>query len=386
MPGGSRVATYRPDAVAGAPPAQASGTESGQPPTELAGLTAQIAAWVAGLPALPADDGHRYGVRRLVAAWNLENTQRSPHTAKAHRRDLTVFLHWCQAERLDPLSARPTDIAQYQVWRTLHGTDGKTANTAKPATVARALASVSSFYRYLQGNADRDVVARNPLEHTARPQVPTRSTTAGLTSADLDRILQQAAAEAEQRRAAAEQHPELQPSGRAQLLYLAALRDLALLVLLADTGLRVDEALARDVTDLSYNAGHRALRFVGKGGRARERALPPQTREPLKRYLHARAAAAGVPRDQLTGPLFATDGRVTEGRWTEGRLTEGWVFRGIRRLAKTAGVPADDRLSPHSLRHYFATEAQHEHGLALQDTYTSVSWSSSAPTPMSWPT
>ncbi|SNT65868.1 Site-specific recombinase XerD [Asanoa hainanensis] len=311
---------------------------------------ARLSADVARLPALPPDDGSRYSIRRLTVAWLLETE--SPKTEQAYQRDLSVYLQWCETERLDPLSARPTDVGQFRVWRSLRGRAGR---AAAPSTVARALAAVSSWYTYLVVNTDGRIT-RNPLDGVKRPKVPNESATVGLTLDEVDALLAAADARAADRAA----RWRANPSPTLLARYLAAMRDRALLHVLADLGLRIDEALARDVDDLSYNASHRTLRFVGKGGRPRERPMPPDTGAAVDDYLQARAAAAGLSVNRLAGPLFATGTAGT------GRLAAPNVFLLIRRLAAKAGIPSAARLSPHSLRHASATAAK-QYGVALED-------------------
>jgi integrase/recombinase XerD len=120
----------------------------------------------------------------------------------------------------------------------------------------------------------------------------------------------------------------------------------------------VGELVSLDVTDLGHERGHRSVRFVGKGGRPRRRALTPGTAFAIDAYLAARAAGERVPVAQLTGALLVTA--------SGGRLDRHAVFRLVRRLARTAGIPAWARLSPHSLRHAFATTARAE-GVPLED-------------------
>ena len=123
----------------------------------------------------------------------------------------------------------------------------------------------------------------------------------------------------------------------------AAIRHRAVLAFLADLGLRVGELVGLDVTDIGAERGHRSIRFVGKGGKSRRRALTPAAAAALDDYL----AARGHPAD---GPLFVTAHGA--------RIDRHAVFRLVRRLAQQAGIPGADRLSPHSLRHAFATTAR----------------------------
>jgi integrase/recombinase XerD len=324
-----------------------------------AGDPAMIAAAVAALPALPPPDpADRYSIRRLTTGWLAEVD--SEHTRRGYFRDLAAFLGWCQRQDLDPLTARATDLGQYRValQAGTGGGTGRSVTTPTPATVARRLSAVSSWYRYLVTNSDGQV-ATNPMTGVRRPRVDRdASGTVGLTVDEVQALLDSADAQAHARVRGLRSSPT--PTRRARCL--AALRDRALVRLLADLGLRVGEGLALDVESLSYNRGHRTLRYVGKGNRQRERALTAHTLEALDEYLAARAEATGARTDALDGPLFATSG---PGGGT-GRLDEPAAFRLIRRLAQHAGLPSAQRLSPHSLRHAFATNAR-EIGVPLED-------------------
>ena len=78
--------------------------------------------------------------------------------------------------------------------------------------------------------------------------------------------------------------------------------------------------------------------------------LTPATVAALEAYLAARAQRAGaVDWRELTGPLLATV--------TGGRLRQGHPWELVRRLARTAGIGAWERLSPHSLRYSAITFA-----------------------------
>ncbi|WP_320068721.1 tyrosine-type recombinase/integrase [Micromonospora sp. RTGN7] len=281
----------------------------------------------AARPALP--DG---GSGDFTEAW-LRNRRLSEHTRDAYRRDVAGWLAWCAAGELDPLRVNFLDVNSYG--RELEGaTAARSGRPLSPATVARKLSALSSWYDFL---VKLRAVEANPVSGADRPHVDRdHSATVGLTPEEVDALL--AATEAETGPAAA--------------------RNRAAVALLADLGLRVGELVSLNVTDLGAERGHRSVRFVGKGGKPRRRALTPSTAYAVDAYLAERAAAQQVAVPELAGPLLVTA--------TGARLDRHSVFRLVRRLARTAGIPAWAQLSPHSLRHAFATTARAE-GVPLED-------------------
>ena len=190
--------------------------------------------------------------------------------------------------------------------------------------VARKLSGLSRWYDFLLKLRAVDV---NPVGGADRPYVSRdHSATVGLSPEEVDALLVAAAA----------------GSGP------AAVRHRAVLVLLADLGLRVGELVGLDVTDVGWERGHRTGRFGGKGGKPRRRVLTAAAAEVLDEYLAGRGE----------GPLFVTS--------TGSRIDRHAVFRLVRRLAREAGIESWERLSPHSLRHSFATTARSE-GVPLED-------------------
>jgi integrase/recombinase XerD len=268
----------------------------------------------------------------VTEAW-LANRRLSEHTRAAYRRDVAAWLTWCTARDVDPLRAGFLDVNAYA--RTLESTvDPRTGRALAPATVARKLSGLSSWYDFL---AKLRAVDANPVGGADRPYVSRdHSATVGLTPAEVDALL--AAADADGGPSAA--------------------RHRAALALLADLGLRVGELCSLDIADVGHERGHRSVRFVGKGGRPRRRALTAGAAAALDLYLAGRAAAAGTTADRLDGPLLVT----TSGA----RIDRHSVFRLVRRLARQAGIPGWAKLSPHSLRHAFATTARAE-GVPLED-------------------
>ncbi|WP_051797128.1 tyrosine-type recombinase/integrase [Catenuloplanes japonicus] len=250
-------------------------------------------------------------------AW-LANRRLSDHTRAAYKRDITGWLAWCDTHAISPLTVTFLQVNAYA--RELE-------TTLADTTVARKLSAMSSWYDFL---TRLQAVPANPVSGADRPHVDRdHSGTVGLTPAEVDALI--AAAES--------------ATGP------TADRTRAVIALLADLGLRVSELCGLDVTDLGYERGHRAVRFTGKGGKARRRALAPGTAAAVDAYLQSR----GTP---LDGPLLVTAGG--------GRLDRHAVFRLVRQLARDAGIPAWEQLSPHSLRHAFATTARAE-GVPLED-------------------
>ena len=122
---------------------------------------------------------------------------------------------------------------------------------AEASAVRRRLSALSSFYRYC---AAHDLVDRIPIEGVTRPVVdPDYTATVGLAREEARALV--AAADADR-------DPQ-------------ALRTAAVIRLLLHNALRVDEACAADVADLSVDAGHRVLRVTRKGARKAKISLTP---------------------------------------------------------------------------------------------------------------
>lgn len=260
----------------------------------------------------------------FTEAW-LANRRLSDNTRAAYRRDVTGYLGWCATTGVEPLRATFLHVNAYA--RDLESaTDPRTGRILSQATVARKLSALHSFYDFL---VKLGALAVNPVAAADRPSVSRdHSATIGLTSAEVRALLAETAS----------------ASGR------TGARNHALMVLLADLGLRVSEVVGLDVADLGTERGHRTVRFTAKGAKQRRRVLTPGCAEALDTWL-------GIRGDK-PGPLFATSGGS--------RLDRHAVFRLIRRYAKNAGIGSWEHLSPHSLRHAFATTARAE-GVALED-------------------
>lgn len=138
-------------------------------------------------------------------------------------------------------------------------------------------------------------------------------------------------------------------------------RSHALVSLLLFTGIRISEALNASATDYGHDAGHRTLSIRRKGGKEGKVAVPAPAVEALNAYLETtgRELVKGTAGASL--PLFTT---ATGKRWQASE-----AFRTVQRLAKRARV--EGKISPHSLRHTFATIAL-DAGTTLHDLQDSM--------------
>jgi len=260
---------------------------------------------------------------------------KKPTTREAYRRDVQSWIGFCLQRGTHVLSARKPDADLFGAW--LQDPDAHRGAGAKPlsaASAARRMAAVSSWYRYLVAC---DVHERNPFEAAERPKVDRDfSATAWLDETGARRLIEVA----ETRRSS------------------SRVRDVAMIRLMLQLGIRVTEVVALDLGALGSVRGQRTVVISGKGGKRVQRALPAAAGEAIDRYLAQRAAGAGMEPQELTGLLFVTStGRAVD------RVE---VFRLVRKLAALAGVAHPEGITPHALRHTFATIAT-ERGADLDD-------------------
>jgi integrase/recombinase XerD len=235
----------------------------------------------------------------------------SRNTLEAYRTDLLQFGRFLDARGVSALDAGPGDVADFLE----HLARGSSERSpASPATVHRKSACLRSFYRHLRRDGLRD------SDPTATLSAPRRSRKLPqvLTRGEVERLLSQ-------------------PRGTEP----AALRDRALLELMYACGLRASEAIGLELGDVDMEDS--VLRARGKGSKERLVPIGQTALRALRVYLERGrpALVKGLPEAHL---FVNFRGRA---------LTRQGLYKIVRRHAATAGLA--DRMSPHTLRHTFAT-------------------------------
>jgi integrase/recombinase XerD len=199
----------------------------------------------------------------------------------------------------------------------------------KASSLARRLSAVRQLYRFLYAEGrradDPAAVLEGPKRTRALPKV--------LSIADVDGLLTQARANSENAD---------QPSAQR----LRAARLLCLLEVVYATGLRVSELVALPAS--SARRDQRMLVVRGKGGKERLVPLNSQAKRAMTEYLELRASTDNDAQSKWLFPSFGE----------QGHLTRQQFARELKSLGQACGIqPA--RLSPHVLRHAFASHLLH---------------------------
>jgi integrase/recombinase XerD len=234
----------------------------------------------------------------------------SPNTLAAYRRDLMRFQRWRKASTPEP-------IEKLQLQTLLGYVDHLVESGLAPNSVGRHLASLSTFYRFLifEGR-----MAENVAKLLVAPAVWDRLPTV-LSPAAVDRLL-----------SAPDPGTRL---GR---------RDRGVLETLYATGCRASEVVGLRPGDLDLETGR--ARCVGKGDKERIVLLGARAREAILEYLRRDRPALLVRYPAAETVFLARSGRP---------LSRLEIWRIVKRHTLRAGLAANLNVSPHTLRHSFAT-------------------------------
>jgi integrase/recombinase XerD len=221
----------------------------------------------------------------------------------------------------------------------LAGGAGPSGRILRPTSLRRRTAALRSFYRFALAE---DLVAVDVAGHLDLPREP-RILPDPLTVAEVERLLEAVDPDAVMDRD--DEGPVSRGPSRAAAL-VGRCRDRALLELLYAAGLRISEALRLDGDDLDLDGG--SVRVIGKGDRERVVPVGDVAVAWLGRYLSAARPtllSADRVRPVRGGPVFVSD----RGR----RLGRNHAWTAVKRAAASAGLGG--RVSPHTLRHSYAT-------------------------------
>jgi integrase/recombinase XerD len=240
----------------------------------------------------------------------------SANTLAAYRADLTALGRWLDSHDSALLKATRADLVGFIAARVEGG--------ARPRSTARQLSSFRRFYRYLMREGQIGV---DPTAEIAMPKIG-RSLPKSLTEAEVDALLEA---------------PTVgDPLGH---------RDRTMLEVLYATGLRVSELVSLKHNQVNLNQG--VMRVVGKGNRERMIPLGDEAVGWLQQFVQG--PRVEILLERQTDYMFPTR--------RGDRMTRQAFWHIIKRYSKKAGV--DKELSPHTLRHAFATHLLN-HGADLR--------------------
>jgi integrase/recombinase XerD len=230
----------------------------------------------------------------------------SVNTLGAYRADLMALQRWLATRDISLIFATRADLLAFIAWRTKEG--------AKPRSTARQLSSFRRFYRFL---LRENVIGEDPTLKIEMPKIG-RSLPRSLTESEVDALL-----------GAPDTHD---PLGH---------RDRTMLEVLYATGLRVSELINLKQSEINLNQG--VLRVTGKGERERLIPIGDEAQNWLRDFIVG--PRVEILLERQTDYLFPTR--------RGDRMTRQAFWHIIKRYTKKAEIAG--KLSPHTLRHAFAT-------------------------------
>lgn len=237
------------------------------------------------------------------------------NTVAAYRRDLGLWRSFGVLESLDPKKIVARDLTDFL--ERLRTGKPPASKAMSPSSVARVLVSIRSFFKFL---VREGYLRDDPTLKVGSPK-RARSIPKAIPLEDVERLIES---------------PQKDFLGR---------RDRAILEALYGAGLRISELVALDLDDVDLDSGTVLIRS-GKGNKGRRVPLGRAAVSAIGDYATVtRRELAGKSNSSSTGALFLNA--------RGGRLSRQGCWKILKIYARAAGL--DDRVSPHTLRHSFAT-------------------------------
>ena len=239
------------------------------------------------------------------------------NTLLAYGRDLKDFSTWLERHKTDFAEAERDRIETYLI-------DCDARGLSRP-TRARRLSSIKQLYRFAFEEGWRKTNPAIQIKGPGRPRCLPKT----LDVHEVDRLL------------AAARRTGRSTAGK--------VRNTCLMELLYATGMRVTELVSLPVS--SARGDPRMLLVLGKGGKERMVPLSPPARGALAAWL--------MVRDEVEEQAVAKGGQASRflfpSRGKSGHLTRHRFFLLVKELAVEGGVSPAEKVTPHTLRHAFAT-------------------------------
>ena len=258
---------------------------------------------------------------------------RSENTAISYTKGLKFFCQIINENGIDPNSTPISEISeQSMIWLL------DALKVYSPATEQLYSATLTRFFNYLQAEKLAEInlsrvkeIARMRTRRIGRrlPQFPRN---------EIEQIVD---------------FVMKMPIPRTEPQNLQELRDIAFIIVLADTGLRVHEACNLRRGDIDWNEG-RAI-IIGKGNKQAVVRFSLRSMTALKEYLRTRSKLDGNSGKSMTSlPLFA---RHDKGAGKKVKSITPTTGRNIidEKVRLVLGDEAKGKITPHSFRHYFVT-------------------------------
>lgn len=250
-------------------------------------------------------------VKNLIHQWQdwLKNERRySEHTLDAYFRDLSEFFGFFNDEKISVADLEKIDVRDFRGYLSY-----RAGRYLEKSSIARGISAVKNFFKWLDRN---DIVKNSAISIISSPRRP-KVLPKAMDVDDTFKFLKES---------------EFWEKNSWQ-----GLRDKAIFTLLYGCGLRISEALSLNIGDITNND---FVRIKGKGNKTRIVPLLPVIIENINAYLNE------CPYHLKNGDALFLGARGE-------RLSPRIIQRQMQKIRASLGLP--DNLTPHALRHSFAT-------------------------------